>query len=367
MSEVLKAPMPYFGGKADIAEKVWERFGNVPGYIEPFYGTGAVLLARPLPFDGVETINDKCGLIANFWRAVQSAPEEVAKWADRPVFENDLHAIHAWLVSEMGSLAPKLEGDRNWFDAEIAGLWCWGICCWIGSGWCSGDGPWQVQEVDGVRQLVHLSNTGRGVNRQLVHLSNTGMGINRKLVHLSDAGMGVNRKLVHLSDAGRGETASESISATPEWAVYEWMQALSDRLKRVRVCCGDWRRVCGGNSGDSLKHFFAGGNKCAIFLDPPYSAEANRNETLYREEDLTVAHDVREWAIKQGDDPRLRIALCGYSREHAMPANWSILEWKTRGGYASAADGETNGKANCRREVIHFSPHCLKPIQDNLL
>ena len=284
-----------------------------------------MLLGRPEPFEGVETVNDIDGLICNFWRALQHAPDDVAKHADNPVNENDLHARHYWLTERKDSLAPKLEGDPEWFDAKIAGWWCWVTCCWIGSGVCSGDGPWGVVEIDGVRQLVHLSN------------------------------------------AGMGATASESISATPEGGIYEWMNALAERLKRVRVCCGDWRRVTGGKSGDSLKHFFAAGNKCAIFLDPPYSAEADRTNTLYRKEDLTVAHDVREWAIRQGNDPRLRIALCGYAGEHEMPDGWKMLEWKTRGGYASVADGETNGKKNCRRERIWFSPHCLAPDQGNLL
>jgi 16S rRNA G966 N2-methylase RsmD len=171
------------------------------------------------------------------------------------------------------------------------------------------------------------------------------MGVNRQLVHLSDAGRGVNRKRVSDDD----ET---------EKGILDWMLDLANRLKRVRVCCGDWTRVCGGRTGDSLKHFFAGGNRCAVFLDPPYSAESNRNETLYRCEDLSVAHAVREWAIKQGDDKRLRIALCGYEGEHDMPSNWRCHTWKARGGYASVSDGETQGKANAHREVIWFSPHC---------
>ena len=339
MSDTLKAPFPYFGGKSQIAAEVWKRFGKVPNYIEPFYGSGAVLLARPVPFDGVETINDMDGFICNFWRAVQHAPDEVAKHADNPVNENDMHARHFWLTERKETLAPKLEGDPEWFDAKIAGWWCWLMCCYIGSGVCSGDGPWSVQVIDGVRQLVHLSNAGRGVNR----------------------------KLVHLSDAGRSAIASESIVPV-NVGIYDWMRQLAARLSRVRVCCGDWTRVCGGNNGDSLKHFFAGGNKCAIFLDPPYSAEAERNNTLYRKEDLTVAHDVREWAVRQGNDPRLMIALCGYDGEHEMPADWSVLEWKTKGGYASVGgDEDSDAKANCKRERIWFSPHCLPPEQPTLL
>ena len=78
------------------------------------------------------------------------------------------------------TLAPHLEGDPDWYDAKIAGWWVWGIACWIGSGWCSGKGPWQVVEAeDGSRQLVHLGNAGQGVNRKLVHLGDAGRGVNR--------------------------------------------------------------------------------------------------------------------------------------------------------------------------------------------
>lgn len=37
----------YFGGKSRIASEVWARFGDVTSYIEPFFGSGAVLLSRP--------------------------------------------------------------------------------------------------------------------------------------------------------------------------------------------------------------------------------------------------------------------------------------------------------------------------------
>jgi DNA adenine methylase len=41
----LKAPFPWFGGKSIIAPEVWERFGNVQNFVEPFAGSLAVLLA----------------------------------------------------------------------------------------------------------------------------------------------------------------------------------------------------------------------------------------------------------------------------------------------------------------------------------
>ena len=305
----MKTPWPYFGGKLSVADDIWSRFGDVSCYVEPFFGSGAVLLNRPLPFDGVETVNDKDGFIANFFRSVKSEPEKVAFYADREVNENDLHAIHIGLVNQKSSLQKKLEGNEHWFDAEVAGKWCWGMCCWIGSGFCSGDGPWQV--VDG------------------------------KLVHLGNAGM---------DRAGDGECG-----------IYAWMAALANRLARVRVCCGDWRRVCGGSSGDALQHFFVAGNTCGVFLDPPYSLGADRTKGLYSHDSMDVANDVRDWAVAHGDDKRLRIALCGYEGEHDMPDDWECFIWKAQGGYSSVGtEADSKFKGNARRERVWFNKSCLK-------
>lgn len=59
----LKAPFPYFGGKAMIADLVWHYLGDVKQYIEPFFGSGAVLLRRPQTQHQLyyEIVNDKEG------------------------------------------------------------------------------------------------------------------------------------------------------------------------------------------------------------------------------------------------------------------------------------------------------------------
>ena len=75
MTEILKAPFPYFGGKLSIADEVWKRIGYVRNYVEPFAGSLAVLLNRPSPFDGVETVNDYSSHLVNVWRAISLAPE----------------------------------------------------------------------------------------------------------------------------------------------------------------------------------------------------------------------------------------------------------------------------------------------------
>ena len=312
MHPIIKAPFPWFGGKSRVAPLVWERFGDVPNYVEPFFGSGAVLLNRPHE-PRIETVNDLDGYVANFWRATQHDPRAVAEYADNPVNENDLHARHIWLVQRKQELQAYIEGDPNYYDAKIAGWWVWGLCCWIGSGWCSGAGPWGV--VDGKR--VHLGDAGRGVNRKRVHLGNAGRGVNRKRVHLGD-----------------------------------YFEELRDRLRNVRVCSGDWSRVCGPTP--TFKQGVTG-----VFLDPPYADTAGRYENLYNVDSNSVAHDVREWAIANGDNPLLRIALCGYEGEHLMPESWECVPWKANGGYSTQGGGSND---NAARERIWFSPHCLHSL-----
>jgi hypothetical protein len=92
-----------------------------------------------------------------------------------------------------------------------------------------------------------------------------------------------------------------------------------------------------------------------VFLDPPYSSDEHAIE--YSAKAGNVASEVREWALANGDNPALRIALCGYEGEHEMPAEWTEVEWKSKGGYGSQGAGR--GRDNAARERIWFSPHCL--------
>lgn len=382
----MRAPIPYFGGKSTVASYVWRRFGvSIANYVEPFYGSGAIHLARPKwsPEETyTETINDQSGLVANFWRSVKLKPEEVAYHADNIVSECDLHARHLWLVTHKESLAPQLEADPFWCDPQAAGWWCWGACCWIGSGFCSGKGPWVAQKdangnmvlakrgaeddgADGIsRQLVAMG-TDRGVHRKLVHLGDNGKGVNRggisrQGVHLGSGGAGVNRQIVHLGNGGTGVNRAiskidYSRAGEGEAGIYAWMDALSARLRRVRVCCGDWKRVMGFSVTE--KNGISG-----IFLDPPYGEDADRTSNVYDTDSLTVAADVRQWCMENGGNPKLRIAFCGYRGEHdeLEDQGWDAYEWKAKGGYGSQSDGQ--GRENAAREVIWFSPACL-PVE----
>ncbi len=311
----MKAPFPWFGGKSICAPLAWDLMGEVPNYVEPFAGSLAILLGRPHRA-GIETVNDKDCFLANFWRSVSFAAEETARWADWPVNEADKHARHLWLVNETAEFRQRMRSDPEFYDPKIAGWWVWGLCTWIGGGWCAEGKP--------SAQLPHLGDAGRGVHRP-----------SQQLPHLGSAGMGVHRA-----------------SSTD---LYGYFAALQARLRRVRVCCGDFERVLGPTP--TVKQGLTG-----VVLDPPYSLEAGRDMGLYAEECGEVAHRAREWAIANGDNPKLRILLFGYEGEHEMPDGWTKYEWKARGGYGSRANG--TGRANANRERIWASPHCLRQEAD---
>lgn len=127
------APFPYFGGKRSAAPIVWRALGDVPVYVEPFAGSAAMLLARPVTHSGgYEAINDADGLVANFWRSMVLAPDAVEAATQWPVIEVDYHARHAWARKRAVGLVDRL-ADLEWCDPELAGWWCWGMGLKIGS------------------------------------------------------------------------------------------------------------------------------------------------------------------------------------------------------------------------------------------
>jgi hypothetical protein len=193
---------------------------------------------------------------------------------------------------------------------------------------------------------------------QRPHLTDGGTGVHAlgKRPHVSNSGMGVHAlgQIPHVGHGGKGVQEPYNTN------LYEWFRALSERLRYVRCVNGDWTRVCGGKWQSNC-------GTVGVFFDPPYSAEADRDDALYAEESATVAHDVRAWCLERGDDPLYRIVLAGYAGEHEELAGhgWRMQAWKAPGGYASTArQKDTRGQVNRHREVLWFSPHCLKPTAE---
>ena len=341
----LKAPFPYFGGKSKVASLIWQRFGAVRNYCEPFGGSLAVLLGRPHP-EGIETVNDLNGWLQNAWRAIQADPDAVAAYADNPVMELDLHArgdaifYKGWTTSSGEKLMPdefieRMRSDPDWYDPKCAGWWIWGLSSWIGDNWGRGS---HSSKRDANGEAIAVTNAlphlGKGVNRKRPHLGKGGgKGVNRQLPHLSNAGKGVNRP---------GITSRRG-------ALTEYMRQLSERLRGVRVCCGDWKRVCTETPTVKL-------GLTAIFFDPPYAAK-DRDSVYGEEEDFQVAHAVRDYCIEHGDNKLLRICIAGYEEHNELADHgWDAVPWKTGSGYASK---NSRGNDNAKREVLWFSPNCV--------
>ena len=323
--KALTAPFPWFGGKRRVADEVWARLGNVANFIEPFFGSGAVLLGRPHE-PRVETVSDADHFLCNLWRAIQADPDGVARWADWPVNECDLAVRHLWLITEGWARIAACDTDAAHYDAQVAGWWLWGACAWIGSGWCSGDGPWSVVDAQWVKA------GGEGVRRKMPQIGGTGRGVNRQIPRVTWSNG------IHSADAN----------------VIEWLRAIATRLRRVRVVCGDWSRV----TGASVLHLHG---TCGVFLDPPYGVDDR--DTVYTHDCRDVAGQAAEWARTIGQRSDTRVAFCGYDTEQVFPG-WTPWAWKASGGYGSQSDGQ--GRANAGRETIWFSPACLAPREPDL-
>lgn len=371
----LRAPFPWFGGKNPAAPLVWDRFGEVVNYVEPFAGSLAVLLGRPHA-PTIETVNDIDAHLANFWRSIQKAPGAVADAADYPVNEKELHSRHRYLAPKVKRiLAARMGDDPTYFNATIAGWWVWGLCAWIGSGWCSG----KVS-----KQAPFLScGTGGRTHGQGIH----GATMRGQLPDLAAPsgdgparpafGRGVHRgdmrsagQLPDIGASGSGSTGRGVQSPLSRSRLPEIFAALQARLRYTRVTCGDFERIL--SPAVTWRHGLTG-----VFLDPPYPADAGSTGGLYTSatEERAVFDRAFRYALANGHDARLRIAFCYYEgtrvrspdgalifdvSEAFASQGWDVVPWKARGGYAGQSD---DGNVNARRERIAFSLHCLKATQ----
>jgi len=204
----------------------------------------------------------------------------------------------------------------------------------------------------------------------------------------SNNGIGVHSgNRPQLADAfahGRGVHGNDDAGTCAErraWLL-NWFSRLRDRLRTVRVCCGDWLRVCDSESVTTRLGL------TGIFLDPPYCHDiermhkwaaqlresgdgakpppkkkksSNRDDNLYASDaedvDLLVAR-VHNYCLERGGNPQIRIGLCGYAGEHddLEQLGWECVAWEAQGGYGNRSEV---GKANAERERIWFSPHCV--------
>jgi DNA adenine methylase len=298
----MKTPFPYFGAKSRVAAEVWQRFGHVNNYIEPFCGSMAMLLHRAEPTT-YETVNDLDGLLTNFWRALKHDPEAIADLCAAPPSEIDITARHNWVYRNKERIV-EMQSDPEAYDVKAAAYWVYCRCNFIG---------------------------GRGIFDEK---------IGSRVPALGTQNHGINWMM-------RDNTLLESLAE------------LSSRLQRVRICCGDWRRVLTNTP-------LTAASPTAVFLDPPYQAGEYYAEVYRHATD--VFDDVKAWCIENGNNTNLRIALCGYD-SNEMPDDWEVYSWSTGGGMANTTKNKDSarGLVNRHRETIWFSPYCLNGAQGVLL
>ncbi len=339
----MKAPFPYFGGKKLIAEKVWEILGDCDGYVEPFFGSGAMLWKRPNWEGTYELINDKDCHVANVWRSIRNAPDQVAEWADFPINHAELNARSEYLKANAKAMRQAVGTDESYFDPKMAGYWIWCACLWIGAS-----------------DLNEESKEREDWNRPIPRLS--GVGIFNQECKEWNTAIPVLGKYAGIFSKKTRDNGFEGEALLPRNnGIYNWMRVLANRLKDVTGLCGDWKRGLHTIEMGQSHHI---ANSCAIFLDPPYGGE-NKHDIVYTEDSFNVAKEVREWCVANGSRKHLRIALCGYGNEHdeLLSHGWQKLEWKASGGYGNQ---NKEGNDNSKLERVWYSPNCTKPNQPTL-
>lgn len=294
-----KAPFPWFGGKSRIADEIWSQVSSPKTYVEPFAGSIAVLLANPHWQSCNEVINDLDGMVTNAWRSIQYDPQGVKAYADWPVSELDLHARSTYCEEAREGLEAKLRSEAHYYDVQLAGYWIWGMSIGIGDTF-----------IKQKKAIPNVAKTGKGVKRRSF-----------------------------------------------DWD--EEFEALSQRLKDVKIICGDWKRAVKPSITESH-------SPTLLFLDPPYEAKEGRHDT-YAHESYTVASDVETWCKENESNSHLQIVLAGYSGDYDLPG-WREVPWKTMGGYANLAHSDDKqGKVNASKEVLLFSPTCPDPSAHSFL
>jgi hypothetical protein len=195
-----------------------------------------------------------------------------------------------------------------------------------------------------------------GVFLKRPHLADAGRGVHRP--EEDDAPPGVHKQLPNLGNRGKGVHTQQQVRRID--MLLEWFQQIALRLDRVRITCGDWKRVC-----TEAVLFGPSRSQSAItgvFLDPPYLRHNGRDPELYAMEG-DVAKEAYEWAFEHGNHPRLRIVIAGWDGDVELPPGWRSIGWNKPGGSGYA---NMTGKNSQSKERLWLSPNCLAVAEETV-
>jgi len=120
----IKAIVPYFGGKRNIASKIVEVFRPHKVYWEPFCGSMSVLMVKP-PCE-METVNDLYGDLINLARVIQDKELglELYDKLTRTLYAEQFfrEAKERWISGKETKGKPDIERAYDYFVASWMGI-----------------------------------------------------------------------------------------------------------------------------------------------------------------------------------------------------------------------------------------------------
>lgn len=121
----MKAILRYPGSKWRISKWIISHFPDHKSYLEPFFGSGAVLFNKPS--SPIETIKDLNGDVINLFKVIRDNPDELARlvwatphcrdeyenaWEGHP--ENDLEKAQQFLIKSLQSFGFRCCEKTGW-------------------------------------------------------------------------------------------------------------------------------------------------------------------------------------------------------------------------------------------------------------
>ena len=104
----MNAVIKYPGSKWNIASWIISYFPEHHSYLEPFFGSGAVLFSKAR--SNIETVNDLNGDVVNFFTWIKTDPERLAREIYLTPYARDVYeAAYSRLYTETDSFQRAVD------------------------------------------------------------------------------------------------------------------------------------------------------------------------------------------------------------------------------------------------------------------
>lgn len=120
-NNIMKAVLKYPGSKWKIAGQLVNIIPEHHSYVEPFFGSGAVLFNKPV--SDIETINDLDSDVTNLFHCIQRDPERLARIVMTTPFSREIYDIQFEQNKEKTVYADEFQRAAGFL-----------IKCWQGHG-----------------------------------------------------------------------------------------------------------------------------------------------------------------------------------------------------------------------------------------